>query len=64
MSEKREEKPLTPEEWKEKMRKKREKLEHPLPKETFTPEEWEKKVQEEREKAKKRLPDETDIYEA
>jgi len=64
MSEKREEELLTPEEWHEKFRKKREKLEKPLSKETLTPEEWKEKVQEEREKVKKRLPDETDIYEA
>jgi lipoate-protein ligase A len=64
MSEKREGTPLTPEEWHEKMKKKREKLKKPLPKETLTPEEWKEKKREEREKAKKRLPDETDIYEA
>jgi hypothetical protein len=46
------------------MKKKREKLEKPLPKETLTPEELKEKVKEEREKLKKRLPDETDIYEA
>jgi hypothetical protein len=33
----------------EKMRKKREKLENPLPKETLTPEEWKEKKREERE---------------
>ena len=63
MSEKREGDTVTPEEWHEKMKKKREKLEKPLPKETLTPEEWKEKIRDEREKAKKRLPDETDIYE-
>ena len=64
MTEKREGELLTPKEWQEKLRKKREKLEKPLPKETLTPEEWKEKVQNEREKVKKHLPDETDIYEA
>lgn len=64
MSERREGASLTPKEWHEKMRKKREKLEKPLPKETLTPEEWKEKIRDKREKAKKRLPDETDIYEA
>jgi hypothetical protein len=51
MSEKRGGTPLTPEEWHDKMRKKREKLEKPLPKETLTPEGWKEKVRNEREKA-------------